>query len=185
VEQRPGPTGTTSEELAKFGVDILNPQGQRLQCARCGQVWAVWQGAPTPGCAHTRRPQGYWRCVHGCNRDAARPGDGTEADLLKVGVAVLNFSGLRLRCKKCGNHWPTFRGAEGIGFPVRWWECLAGCNAKVRLAGGDVAAMHLEREGLLIPLTKAQTAATRELFLARERRWTDEAAEDRAIRTGR
>lgn len=163
METRPGPTGTTSEELAAFGLDILNPQGQRLQCARCGQVWAVWQGVSVKGRLYAQRPRGYWRCVHGCNRDAARPGDGSETDLRRIGVTVLNFSGLRLRCRKCGRCWPAFRAEEGCGFPVGWWRCLSGCNTPGPLGAEDVMTLHLEREGLLIPLTDAQAVVSHAL----------------------
>jgi len=158
MEQRPGPAGTTSEELAKFGLEVMNRWEQRLQCVRCSQVWWVCDCAPPAGYLYSKRPNGYWRCTQGCNA-AARPGAGDAAALLKAGVVILNRSGVDLRCRKCGRCWPVFRGKEGVGFPARWWECLAGCNTTAPPGAEETVAPHLERVGLLVPVRDGRAAA--------------------------
>ena len=60
----------------------------------------------------------------------------TEGNLAQVGVSILNASGRRLRCRKCGHTWAVFVG-EGGTLPGRWWVCEKSCNAVTPEADSD------------------------------------------------
>lgn len=47
--------------LAKRGVELLDPQRFSFRCLRCGQVYLTWF---LPG---GRVKRGYWKCPNGCS----------------------------------------------------------------------------------------------------------------------
>jgi hypothetical protein len=58
---KPTPRRFAETELAKVGVEVVNPYQSHLKCKICGMEWL------SPLKHHGRRPAGYWKCPNGCN----------------------------------------------------------------------------------------------------------------------
>jgi len=85
-------------------------------------------------------------------RDARNTRGSDETSLAEVDVSILNASGRRLRCRKCGHVWAVFVG-EGGTLPGRWWVCERSCNntapqadtdAPERMTQADLDAFNVE-----------------------------------------
>jgi hypothetical protein len=55
------PRRRTERQLAKVGVEIINPHHLLLACKECSYAW---QPMIQPG---GKLPRGYWQCPQGCN----------------------------------------------------------------------------------------------------------------------
>jgi len=57
------PKGCTESELAKVGVELVDPNKLKLRCKKCGLLWSpkIVSGG--------RLPKGYWICSNGCNEE--------------------------------------------------------------------------------------------------------------------
>ena len=63
------------------------------------------------------------------HESSEKPDRCTEAQLKKVGVSLVAFANVRLRCHRCGQCWsPNLR--PGGGLPKGYWKCPNGCNVK-------------------------------------------------------
>lgn len=60
------PRECTERELAKAGVELVDPLRRWLRCANCGYEWSP--NILTGG----RMPARYWQCPNECNADAKR-----------------------------------------------------------------------------------------------------------------
>ncbi|HVS17494.1 MAG TPA: hypothetical protein VMT18_02755 [Planctomycetota bacterium] len=57
----------------------------------------------------------------------SRPNRFSAAELGRVGVTILDASGVRLRCKCCKQEWsPNVQ--PGGRMPSGYWRCPRGCN---------------------------------------------------------
>jgi len=51
----------------------------------------------------------------------------SPARLAKLGIELISYSSVMIRCLRCGATWsPMLR--TGGKLPARWWWCPSGCN---------------------------------------------------------
>ncbi len=56
-----------------------------------------------------------------------RPRSCTSAELLKVGVEIVDSQRYELRCKRCGQHWQPAIAPGGKNHRG-YWKCPNGCH---------------------------------------------------------
>jgi hypothetical protein len=60
-------------------------------------------------------------------KEAMKPRAYTESELRKVGVEIVQFSTVRLRCCYCRTVWKVRTRASGH-LPKDYWQCPNGCS---------------------------------------------------------